>query len=80
MSYETYVFNADKHESLLGHVFFDPPKMKKNQNPKNTKMSKTAIFYQTYEFESTTGARYHFAKLLLRDTLFGKTTLCINKN
>ena len=35
------------------------------------------MFYQTNEFENTTGAKYHFAKLLLRDSLFGKTTLYI---
>ena len=42
--------------------------------------NKTDIFYQTNEFKSTTGAKYHFAKLFLRKSLFGKTTFCINKH
>ena len=40
-------------------------------------LSKTDMFYQTNEFENTIEAKYHFAKLLLRDSLFGKTTLYI---
>ena len=38
------------------------------------------MFYQTSEFENTTGAKYYFAKLFLRDSLFGKTTLCNNRH
>ena len=42
-------------------------------------LNKTGIFYQTNEYESSTGAKYRFPKLLLRASLFGKTTLCINR-
>ena len=41
-------------------------------------LSKTDIFYQTNEFESTTGAKYNFAKLLLRDPLIRKTIFCVS--
>ena len=43
-------------------------------------LNKTDIFYQTNKSDSTTGADYYFAKLFLRDSLFIKTTLCINKH
>ena len=41
---------------------------------------KSEILHQTNESESTTEAKYYFAKLLLRDSLFGKMTLCINRH
>ena len=49
-------------------------KSKKHKNDyklRKIKLSKADIFYQTNDLESTTGAKYHFAKLLLRDSLFG---------
>ena len=42
-------------------------------------LSKTDIFYQTNEFETTTEGKYYFAKLLVRDSLFGKASLCIKR-
>ena len=37
-------------------------------------------FYQKNEFESTTGAKHCFAKFLLRESSFAKTTLRINRH
>ena len=50
--------NADQNNSEYGHI-----------------LCSDDTFYKTKEFESTTtAAKYHSRKLLLRDSLFGKTT------
>ena len=45
-----------------------------------SKLSQEMFLAFTNEYTSTSEAKYHFAKLLLRDSLARTTTLCINRH